>query len=373
MNPIPYLDLSRARMAIQAELFERWQKIADANAFILGPEVKQLEADFAAFLGATAVVGVGNGTDALVVALRALGLEPGDEVLVPAFSFFATAEAVVYAGGTPVFCDIDPATYNLDPAELERRAMPRTRGVVGVHLYGRPFDADAIAAFCRARGLFLVEDSAQAHGAKYKGRRVGTLGDLSAWSFYPTKNLGAFGDAGAVSGMDGDLMRKVFRVANHGQTSRYHHVEIGTNSRLDSLQAAVLNLRLRTLDADNAKRRALAAIYHERLTGVGDLRFPLDRPDDEPVFHQMTIATARRDELQKFLAERGVGSSVHYPAPLHRLPAVASFLPEPPELPHAERAATEVLCLPMFAELGADEAAGAAAAVAEFFAAGARA
>ena len=367
MNPIPYLDLSRARKAIEAELFERWHQIADANAFILGPEVKQLESAFAAFLGAGAVVGVANGTDALVVALRALGLEPGDEVLVPAFSFFATAEAVVLAGGRPVFCDIEPATYNLDPAELERRATPRTRGVIGVHLYGRPFDADPIAGFCRARGLFLLEDSAQAHGAKYRGRRVGTLGDLSAWSVYPTKNLGAFGDAGAVSGMDVDLMQRVFRVANHGQTSRYHHVEIGTNSRLDSLQAAVLNLRLRTLDADNAARRRLAAIYHEGLAGVGDLRFPRDRPDDEPVFHQMTIATARRDELQKFLAERGVGSSVHYPAPLHRLPAVAALLPAPPSLPHAERAATEVLCLPMFAELTESEAAGAVAAVRAFY------
>lgn len=367
MTQIPYLDLSRARRAIEAELFARWKTIAEANAFILGPEVKQFEEAFAAFLGAAGVVGVGNGTDALVIALRALGAGPGDEVLVPAFTFFATAEAVVLVGATPVFCDIDPATFNLDPAELERRATPRTRGVVGVHLYGRPFDADAVTAFCRARGLWLLEDSAQAHGAKYRGRRVGTLGDLSAWSFYPTKNLGAFGDAGAVSGMDRDLLQKVFRLANHGQTSRYHHVEIGTNSRVDSLQAAVLNLRLARLEADNARRRALAAIYHERLAGVGDLRFPLDRAEDEPVFHQMTIATSRRDELQKFLAERGVGSSVHYPSPLHRQPAMAALLPEPPELPHTEQAAREVLCLPMFAELEPVEAEAAAAAVAAFY------
>jgi dTDP-3-amino-3,4,6-trideoxy-alpha-D-glucose transaminase len=364
---IPYLDLSRARRAIEPELFERWRSIAEANAFILGPEVKQLEAGFAAFLGAAAVVAVGNGTDALVVALRALGLEPGDEVLVPAFSFFATAEAVVWAGGRPVFCDIDPETFNLDPAELERRATPRTRGVVGVHLYGRALDADAVSEVCRARGWWWLEDAAQAHGARYRGRRVGTLGDLAAWSFYPTKNLGAFGDGGAVSGMDRDRMQRVFRVANHGQTSRYHHVEIGTNSRLDSLQAAVLNLRLARLDADNAQRRKLAAIYHEGLAGVGDLRFPRDRPEDEPVFHQMTIATARRDELQKFLAERGVGSSVHYPSPLHRQPALAALLPDPPELPHAERAAREVLCLPMFAELEPDEARGAVEAVRAFY------
>jgi len=367
VSSVPYLDLSRARARIEPALAERWRKILDANSFVLGPEVKELECAFTGFLGARAVVGVGNGTDALVVAIRALGLEPGGEVLVPAFSFFATAEAVVLAGGVPVFCDIDPATYNLDPAESERRAGPRTRGVVGVHLYGRPFDADAIVGACRARGLWLLEDAAQAHGARYAGRRVGTLGDLAAWSFYPTKNLGAFGDAGAVSGMDEELMKKVHRLANHGQTARYQHQEVGTNSRLDSLQAAVLNLRLATLDEDNAARRRWAGLYREGLEGVGDLRFPLDRPEDEPVFHQMTIATSRRDELQAFLAERGVGSSVHYPSPLHRQPALAELLPDPPSLPHAEQAAREVLCLPMFAELRADEVETAVAAVRSFY------
>ncbi len=367
MTAVPYLDLGRARRRIEAQVFARWAALADANAFILGPEVQEFEGAFAGFLGAAGAVGVGNGTDALVVALHAMDLAPGDEVLVPAFSFFATAEAVLWAGGRPVFCDIDPATFNLDPAELERRLTPRTVGVLGVHLYGRPFDADAIGAFCRARGLWLVEDAAQAHGAQYRGRRVGTLGDLAAWSFYPTKNLGCWGDGGAVSGVDADRVRRVFRVANHGQTARYHHVEVGTNSRLDSLQAAVLNLRLPHLDQDNAARRRLAAIYHQGLAGVGDLRFPVDHPDDEPVVHQMTIATARRDELQKFLAERGVGSSVHYPSALHLQPALAARLPAPPALPHAEQAAREVLCLPMFAELEEGEAQAAVAAVRAFY------
>jgi dTDP-4-amino-4,6-dideoxygalactose transaminase len=218
----------------------------------------------------------------------------------------------------------------------------------------------------RAR-LWLVEDAAQAHGARWRGRRVGTLGELAAWSFYPTKNLGAFGDGGAVSGMDEELLKKVQRLANHGQTSRYHHLEVGTNSRLDSLQAAVLNLRLATLDEDNAARRRWDALYRQGLAGVGDLRFPADHPDDEGVVHQETIATARRDELQTDLAAQGIGSSVHYPSPLHRQPALAGLWPDPPALPHAERAAREVLCLPMFAELTEPEVAEVIAAVRAFY------
>ncbi|MGE0638741.1 MAG: DegT/DnrJ/EryC1/StrS family aminotransferase [Thermoanaerobaculia bacterium] len=356
MKPIPILDLVRARKRIDAELTDRWRKILDASSYVQGPEVKEFECAFTGFLEARAVVGVGNGTDALVIALRALGLEPGDEVLVPAFSFFATAEAVFLAGGRPVFCDIDAATYNLDPAELERQATPRTVGVIGVHLYGRPFDCESVATICRANGWFLIEDAAQAHGARRRGRRVGTIGDLAAWSFYPTKNLGCFGDGGAISGMDEELMKRVHRLANHGQSERYTHVEIGTNSRLDSLQAAVLNCRLPLLEGDNANRRAHAARYRERLAGVGDLRLPPDDPRDEVVYHQMTIATGRRDELQEFLKGRGVASAVHYPSALHRQPAMsAAGLATPPELPRAEQAGSEVLCLPMYPELEAAE------------------
>jgi dTDP-4-amino-4,6-dideoxygalactose transaminase len=367
VSPVPYLDLSRARARIEPRLAERWRAILDANAFVLGPEVARFERSFAAFLGAPEVVGVANGTDALTVALRAFGLAPGDEVIVPAFSFFATAEAVVLAGGVPVFADIEPETYNLDPDDAARRVTPRTVGVVGVHLYGRPFDAERIGALCARHGLFLLEDAAQAQGARCRGRRVGTLGALAGWSFYPTKNLGAMGDAGAISGSDSELLARARRIANHGQSVRYTHVEIGTNSRLDSLQAAVLDLRLETLDEDNARRRALAARYRERLQGAGDLRFPADRPEDESVVHQFPVATARRDALAEHLRERGIGSSVHYPSPLHRQAAIAALLPEPPELPAAERAAREVLCLPMFAELTESEVDEVAAAVRAFF------
>lgn len=367
MTTIPILDLTRARKRIDGELRERWNKILDANSFIQGPEVKELESGFMNFLGALAVVGVANGTDALVVALRALRLAPGAEVLVPAFSFFATAEAVVLAGGVPVFCDVDAATYNLDPEELERHATAKTAGVIGVHLYGRPFDCDAVLEVCRRRGWFLVEDAAQAHGAKRRGQRVGTLGDLAAWSFYPTKNLGCFGDGGAISGMDEQLMQRVFRLANHGQSERYTHVEIGTNSRLDSLQAAVLNCKLPLLDADNAHRRKLAASYRKELVGVGDLRFPPDDPQDEVVYHQLTVATARRDALQEYLKGQGIGSAVHYPSALHQQKAMAEMLPVPPSLPRAERAGGEVLCLPMFPELEESEVERVCDAVRRFF------
>jgi dTDP-4-amino-4,6-dideoxygalactose transaminase len=371
VTTIPILDLTRARRRIDVPLRERWNKILDSNAFIQGPEVKELESAFSAFLEARSVVGVANGTDALTVALRALRLPAGAEVLVPAFSFFATAEAVVLAGGTPVFCDIDAATYNLDPQELERHATPKTAGVIGVHLYGRPFDSESVSAICKRRGWFLIEDAAQAHGAKRRGRRVGTLGDLAAWSFYPTKNLGCFGDGGAISGMDDELMVRVYRLANHGQSERYTHVEIGTNSRLDSLQAAVLNCRLPLLDDDNARRRRLAALYSEALAGVGDLRFPPDDREDEAVYHQMTIASGHRDALQEFLKVQGVGSAVHYPSALHRQAAMTSFPgspPKPPSLPRAEKAAREVLCLPMFPELEEGEVMQAAEAVRSFFA-----
>lgn len=368
MTKIPYLDLSRGRRRIEADLAERWRAVLDANAFVHGAEVRAFEAAFSDYLDGAGVVGVGNGTDALTVALRALGAGPGDEVLVPAFSFFATAEAVLLVGATPVFCDVEETTYNLDPAAAEASWTDRTAGVIGVHLYGRPFDAERIAALAERRGGWLLEDAAQAQGARHRGRRVGTLGTLAAWSFYPTKNLGAFGDAGAISGMDPERVERARRVANHGQTERYHHVAIGTNSRLDSLQAAVLNLKLAHLDADNARRRELAALYRERLEGVGDLRFPVDRDADECVYHQLTIATERRDELQRYLAERGIGSSVHYPSPLHRQPALAASLPAPPDLPRAERAAREVLCLPMFPELEEGEVEGVAAAITDFYA-----
>jgi len=375
---VPYLDLGRARQRIAAPLEERWRRILAASAFVLGPEVRELEQGFAAWLGAEACAAVANGTDALVLALRALGVGggAGDEVIVPAFSFFATVEAVVLAGGVPVFCDVEAATFNLDPADAAARITPRTKGILGVHLYGRPFDAGQVLELCDRHGLWLLEDAAQAHGAVYRGRRVGTLGRLAAWSFYPTKNLGCFGDGGAVTGNDSELVERVRRLANHGQDSRYHHVEMGVNSRLDSLQAAVLNCRLPLLEADNARRRELARRYHDGLAGAGDLALPpADPPGCLSVFHQLTVRTAHRDALMRHLAGMGIGSSVHYPTPLHLQPALAGTAaaanPANPanagDLPEATRAAAEVLCLPMYAELRDEEVEAVCEAVRGFF------
>ncbi|HRC84207.1 MAG TPA: DegT/DnrJ/EryC1/StrS family aminotransferase [Thermoanaerobaculia bacterium] len=363
---IPPIDLVRAHQRIAQPLAERWQRLLENTSFVLGPEVGELEKGFAEAVGAAGCVAVANGTDALLIALRALGVGPGDEVLVPAFSFFATAEVVVLAGARPIFVDVDPKTLNLDPADASSRITPRTVGLIGVHLYGRPFDVAAVEALCARHGLWLVEDAAQAHGASWNERKVGTLGQLAAWSFYPTKNLGCFGDGGALTGPDAELLARARRLANHGQAGRYHHLEVGTNSRLDSLQAAVLNCRLPLLAGDNQKRREIACRYHGGLVGVGDLAMLEDGPGYHCVYHQYTVRTARRDELQAHLNQAGILAAVHYPSPLHRQSALA-FLGEPPELPVAEAAAREVLCLPIFPELTNEEVERVIASTRQFF------
>jgi dTDP-3-amino-3,4,6-trideoxy-alpha-D-glucose transaminase len=365
---VPILDLTRVRRRIATQLDERWRRILDQSSFVLGPEVKEFESAFASWLGVEACVGLANGTDALILGLRALGLQPGDEVIVPAFSFFATAEVVALLGGKVVFCDVDPQTLNLDPADAEARVTERTVGIIGVHLYGRPFDVDALLDLCRRRNLWLLEDAAQAHGAEWKGKRVGGFGQLAAWSFYPTKNLGCFGDGGAVTGNDRALTQRVFSLGNHGQSVRYTHVEIGTNSRLDSLQAAVLNCRLALLDEDNARRGEIACKYHGALSGVGDLRLIPDPPGTKSVYHQFTVRSSRRDELMAFLKERGIASAVHYPSPLHHQPALKGLVEARDEdLPVSTAAAKEVLCLPVFPELTNDEVEAVAEAVRAFF------
>jgi dTDP-4-amino-4,6-dideoxygalactose transaminase len=365
---VPILDLGRVRQRIATQLDERWRRILDQTSFILGPEVKEFESAFAAYLGVEACVGLANGTDALVIGLRALGLQPGDEVIVPAFSFFATAEAVALLGGKVVFCDVDPETLNLDPVDVEARLTERTVGIIGVHLYGRPFDVDALLGLCQRRGLWLFEDAAQAHGAEWKGKRVGGFGQLAAWSFYPTKNLGCFGDGGAVTGNDRALVQHVFSLANHGQTVRYTHHEIGTNSRLDSLQAAVLNCRLALLDEDNARRGEIACRYHGALAGVGDLRLIADPPGVRTVFHQFTVRSGRRDELMAHLKQRGIATAVHYPSPLHHQPAMKGLVEvRDGDLPISTAAALEVLCLPVFPELTNAEVEAVSGAVREFF------
>ena len=364
---IPHFDLRPAAEEIAPELMARWRELLDRTAFIGGPAVERFEAAFARYLEAPDAVGVANGTDALVLALRALGLEPGDEVLVPSFTFFATAEAVVWAGGRPVPADVEPGSFNLDAADAGARGGARTVGVVAVHLYGQPCDLDAVGELCARRGWWLIEDAAQAHGARWGGRPVGTFGALAAWSFYPSKNLGCFGDGGAVTGADGEALARARLLANHGRLARYEHGAVGTNSRLDALQAAVLELRLDRLERDNERRRALAARYRDGLAGVGDLAFAAVPAKALPVYHQLTVRTARRDELRDHLLARGIGSAVFYPIPLHRQPGLLPHLDRDLDLPESERAAREVLCLPLYPQLGGAQVDDVCAAVRAFY------
>lgn len=364
---IPHFDLKSAAEELRPELLARWGDLLARTAFVGGPEVEAFEKDFAKYLDAPGCVGVANGTDALVLALHALGLRPGDEVLVPSFTFFATAEAVVWAGGVPVPVDVEAATFNLDVADAAARVTPRTVGIIGVHLYGQPFDLDGTLELCRRRGLWLIEDAAQAQGARWRGRRVGAFGALAGWSFYPSKNLACFGDGGAVTGVDVEALARVRLLANHGRVEHYRHGAVGTNSRLDALQAAVLNLRLQRLDRDNARRAALVARYREGLASVGDLRFARVPEEAEPVWHQFTVRTAARDRLRQHLLDQGIGNAIFYPIPLHQQPALASYVPADLELPQSEAAAREVLSLPLYPQLQEAQVDEVCAAVRGFF------
>ncbi|HET9766143.1 MAG TPA: DegT/DnrJ/EryC1/StrS family aminotransferase [Thermoanaerobaculia bacterium] len=348
---IPHFDLKPAAAELAPELLARWSDLLARTSFVGGAEVESFEKAFADYLGGPDCVAVANGTDALVVALHALGLRPGDEVLVPSLTFFATAEAVVWAGGVPGPVDVDAASFNVDVADAEARATSRTVGMIPVHLYGQPCDLDAALALCGRRGWWLIEDAAQAHGATWRGRKVGTFGALAGWSFYPSKNLGCFGDGGAVTGADTGALARVRTLANHGRLEHYRHGAVGTNSRLDALQAAVLNLRLTRLERDNARRAALVARYRESLAGVGDLRFAAVPAEASPVWHQLTVRTAARDGLRQHLLDAGIGSATFYPIPLHQQPALVPLLPAGLSLPASEAAAREVLCLPLYPQL----------------------
>jgi dTDP-4-amino-4,6-dideoxygalactose transaminase len=365
---VPVFDLARALARIDEALAKRWRRLLDGTAFVGGEEVAQFERAFGDYLQVTGCVGVANGTDALVLALRALDLRPDDEVIVPAFSFIASATAVILAGGRPVFADVEPDTLNLDFDDAAHRVGDRTVGLIGVHLYGRPFDLAAARALCERHGLWLLEDAAQAHGARWEGRPVGGFGSLATWSFYPSKNLGCFGDGGAVTGDDSDRLNRVRRLANHGREGHYHHLEVGTNSRLDGLQAAVLNCRLIHLESDNQRRRQIAAHYRQELEGAGDLVLLRDPEHAEPVYHQMTVRTAQRDALKEHLAAMGIGTAIHYPEALHRQPAFEQLGLGRREHPEASAAARQVLCLPMFPEITEQEVAQVCSGVRSFFA-----
>ncbi len=366
LEPVPQLDLAAQYAAIGSEIRTAVERVMSSQQFVLGREGAALEEEIAKLCGVTHGIGLASGTDALILALRACGVQPGDEVLLPPFTFVATGSAVSALGAKPVFADIRPDTYNLDPSELQRRVTTRTRAIVVVHLYGLAADMDPVLAFARARHLPVIEDNAQAIGASYKGRRAGSLGDAACVSFYPTKNLGAYGDAGMVVTNSPELAARIRTLRNHGQSEKYRSTEPGWNSRLDEIQAAILRVKLRHLSNWQRARQFHAAEYNRLLSQIPGVMPPLEPQGYEHVYHQYTIRIEYRDALQKFLSERQIGSTIYYPYPLHLQPIYSSLGHKPGDFPHAERAAQEVLSLPMYPELRNEQIARVVNAIAEF-------
>jgi dTDP-4-amino-4,6-dideoxygalactose transaminase len=363
---VPQLDLAAQYAAIGSEIREAVERVLASQHFVLGREGAALEQEIAKLCSVQHGVGLASGTDALILALRACGVQAGDEVILPPFTFVATGSAVSALGAKPVFVDIHPNTYNIDPAGLERHVTARTRAIIVVHLYGLAADMDPIVAFAKARNLPLIEDNAQAIGATYKGRPTGSMGDVACLSFYPTKNLGAYGDAGMVVTNSAELAARIRTLRNHGQTEKYVSSEPGWNSRLDELQAAILRVKLRHLPGWQRARQKHAAEYSRQLSQIVGVMPPVTLEGYEHVFHQYTIRVEKRDALHRALSERKIGSAVYYPVPLHLQPIYASLGHKVGDFPHAERAAKEVLSLPMYPELRAEQIARVTEAISEF-------
>lgn len=352
----PFLDVGASYRELQPEIDAAVLRVLERGWYLLGEELEAFEAEFAAYCGVEHCVGVGNGLDALHLILRALDIGAGDEVIVPSNTYIATWLAVSYAGARPVPVEPDARTYNLDPARVEAAISPRTRAILAVHLYGQPAEMHALREVAHRHGCRLIEDAAQAHGARIWGETVGGLGDAAGWSFYPGKNLGAFGDAGAVTTRDGALAKRVRVLRNYGSPAKYINEVQGYNSRLDEIQAAALRVKLPHLDQWNRRRSEIAAQYNERLAGT-QLTLPFVPAGFDPVWHLYVVRSPRRAELQAALQAAGVQTLVHYPIPPHRQQAYAGLAHELPPLPLAETMAEEVLSLPMGPHLGLDAAA----------------
>lgn len=364
-EPIPQLDLATQYASIGGEIREAVECVLASQQFVLGSEGAALEEEIARLCGVAHGVGVASGTDALMLTLRACGIRTGDEVILPTFTFVATASAVSALGAKPVFTDIHPNTYNIDPAQLQRHVTPQTRAIIAVHLYGLPADMGPIVAFARSNKLAVIEDAAQAIGASYQGRRTGSLGDAACFSFYPTKNLGACGDAGLIVTNSAEIAARARKLRNHGQTKKYASSEPGWNSRLDEIQAAILRVKLRHLPHWQRARQAHAAEYTRQFQMPGIMP-PFVPEGYEHVYHQYTIRVEERDALEQVLAEQKIASAVYYPVPLHLQPLYASLGYRAGDFPHAEHAAKEVLSLPIYPELRPDQLARVAEAVTQF-------
>jgi dTDP-4-amino-4,6-dideoxygalactose transaminase len=354
MKKIPLVDLKAQYDQIELEINEAIERVLSNTSFILGKEVAGFEQAFAEYVSAKGAVGVASGTAALVLALQACGIEDGDEVITTAHTFFATAEAISQVGARPSFVDINAETYTMNPDMVEEAITPRTRAILPVHLYGQPVDMNPLLDLAERYGLWVIEDAAQAHGAEYDSRRCGSLGHLACFSFYPGKNLGAYGDAGMVTGNDDDLLEKVRRLRNHGRESKYEHLEVGWGERLDALQAAVLGVKLPHLETWTEARRAHARYYTELLSDSGVIT-PYAAPNVRHVYHLYVIRTKKRDEMLPKLKARGIGAGVHYPIPLHRQPAYLKQGYDRVQLPVTESVAAEVLSLPMYPELSNEQ------------------
>lgn len=345
---VPFLDLKAHHDPLKEEISAAIQEVIAVNAFAGGPFVEKFEKDFAAFCDCRHAIGVGNGTDALWLVMLALGIGPGDEVITVPNSFMATAEAISYTGAKPVFVDIDEATQLMDPKLLEHAVTPRTKAIIPVHLYGQCADMDAILEIGGTRKIPVIEDACQAHGATYKGRKAGSLGIAGCFSFYPGKNLGAFGEAGAVTTNDADLAKRIQMFRDHGQAKKYYHAVIGWNARMDGIQGAVLRVKLQYLAKNNARRLAHADRYDKGFSTV----IPVKRADyGVPVYHLYVVRVRNREAFMKELGARGIGTAIHYPVPIHLQDAYAFLGLKRGSLPISERAAEEIVSLPMFPEL----------------------
>ncbi|MFM9986169.1 MAG: DegT/DnrJ/EryC1/StrS family aminotransferase [Flavobacteriales bacterium] len=354
MTKIPCLDLKGQHKHVKEEIFAAWEKVYEHTAFSGGPFVEEFEKAFSEYIGSTHAVGVNNGTTALHLAMIALGIGPGDEVIIPADTFIATAWGVSHAGATPVFVDCTADTWQIDVSKIEEKISPRTKAVIGVHLYGQPYDIDAVHAICKKHNLLMVEDAAQAQGARYKSKNVGTFGEMACFSFYPGKNLGACGEAGGITTNNSSYSEHLCSLRNHGSKVRYYHDEIGYNYRMGGLEGASLTIKLKYLEGWNNRRRQIAQHYQTHISN------PLIRLQKQPswadsVYHLFVITTENRDHLMKYLNEKNIFPALHYPVPCHLQKAYAHLNYQEGDCPNAEYLASHCLSLPMFAELSDED------------------
>jgi dTDP-4-amino-4,6-dideoxygalactose transaminase len=371
IRAVPLLNLRAQHDEIRAEIREAVERVIESQQFILGPEVEQFERRLAEYCGVGHAIGCASGSDALLLALKAIDIGPGDEVITTPYTFFATAGAIIQAGARPVFADIEPVSFNLDPARLEDAAKqhPKARAVIPVHLFGACAQMEAIDDVARRRGMVVIEDAAQAIGAEHNGTRAGALSTIACFSFFPTKNLGAFGDGGALTTSDAELAERLRVLRMHGSRERYHYEEVGYNSRLDALQAAVLSVKLRHLDTWTIARQRNADLYRQQLAGAG---LPITLPSTQPwqnrhVYHHFNIRAARRDALRGFLAAQGIGAEVYYPMPLHLQECFAGLGHRAGDFPEAERLASEALALPVHSDLHEGDVEAVTAAIQSFY------